>query len=214
MNAMNKWAWPWMLFAGLALTLLGAALVSSNLHKGPVSAGEIPSVTEVRDKVPLPAFALQGQKGDFTNTDLQGHWTFMFFGYTQCPDICPTALTLMKDVKAVLAREEAAPSAQPLQVAFVSVDPRRDTRDLLGEYMVAFDPSFIGLRGDDAALASLTKSLGAYYQRNDGSDTRRYTVDHSAAIYLIDPMGKLRAVFSPPHHATEVAGEYARIRQH
>lgn len=214
MNAMNKGVWPWMLFAGLGLTLLGVALVSRNLHEGPVPAGEISSVTEVRDEIPLPAFVLQGNKGEFTNADLQGRWTFMFFGYTQCPDICPTALSLMKDVKALLASGAGASSVQSLQVAFVSVDPRRDTRELLGEYMAAFDPAFIGLRGDDAALAPLTRNLGVHYQRNDGADTQRYTVDHSAAIYLIDPMGKLRAVFSPPHDARKVAGDYARIRQH
>lgn len=210
---MSKVSWRWLLLAGLMLALLGAALVLRTLHKGPMPAGDIPSVTEIRDDVPLPAFALQGQKGEFANVDLQGRWTFMFFGYTQCPDICPTALTLMKDVKAVLARGAVAPSALPLQVVFVSVDPRRDTRDLLNEYMAAFDPAFIGLRGDDSALAPLTRNLGVYYQRNDGTDTQRYTVDHSAAIYLIDPRGRLRAVFSPPHDATKVAGDYARIKQ-
>lgn len=210
---MSKVSWRWLLLAGLMLALLGAALVLRTLHKGPMPAGDIPSVTEIRDDVPLPAFVLQGQTGEFTNADLQGRWTFMFFGYTQCPDICPTALTLMKDVQAVVARGAAAPAALPLQVVFVSVDPRRDTRDLLNEYMAAFDPAFIGLRGDDSALAPLTRNLGVYYQRNDGTDTQRYTVDHSAAIYLIDPRGRLRAVFSPPHDATKVAGDYARIKQ-
>lgn len=213
MNAMNKENWRRALFAGLTLTILGAALVLRTLHKGPLPAGEIPSVTEVRDEVLLPAFALQGPKGNFTNADLQGRWTFMFFGYTQCPDICPTALTLMKDVKALLASGAAAPSTESLRVAFVSVDPRRDTRDLLDEYISAFDPAFLGLRGDDAALAPLTRNLGVYYQRNDATDTQRYTVDHSAAIYLIDQTGKLRAVFSPPHDARKVAGDYVRISQ-
>lgn len=210
---MNKQGWRRALFAGLTLTLLGVALVLRTLHKGPLPAGEIPSVTELRDEVPLPAFTLQGPKGDFTNADLQGRWTFMFFGYTQCPDICPTALTLMKDVKALLAGGAAA-STESLRVAFVSVDPRRDTRDLLAEYIAAFDPAFVGLRGDDAALAPLTRNLGVHYQRSDATDTQRYTVDHSAAIYLIDPTAKPRAVFSPPHDARKMAADYAWISRH
>jgi protein SCO1/2 len=207
----NKDGWRWLLFVGLSLALLGAGLVLWTLRNGPLPAGELPSVTEVRDDIPLPAFVLQGPKGDFSNADLQGRWSFLFFGYTQCPDICPTALTLMREVKAALAVKAAAPPAPTFQVVFVSVDPRRDTGELLGEYMAAFDPSFTGLRGDDAALAPLTRNLGVYYQRNDGTDTKRYTVDHSAAIYLIDPQGRLRAVFSPPQEASKLAANYQRI---
>ncbi|MBI5752403.1 MAG: SCO family protein [Hydrogenophilales bacterium] len=208
---MNKGGWRWLLLAGLSLAFLGAALVLRTLRNGPLPAGEVPSVTEIRDNAPLPAFALPGPKGGFTNADLLGRWSFMFFGYTQCPDICPTALTLMKDVKTTLAA--AVPPAPAFQVVFVSVDPRRDTRELLSKYMAAFDPSFIGVSGDDAALAPLVKNLGVYYQRNDGTDTKRYTVDHSASFYLIDPQGRLKAVFSPPQEAAKVAANYRRITQ-
>jgi protein SCO1/2 len=97
--------------------------------------------------------------------DLPGHWSFMFFGYTQCPDVCPTALALMKELGARLAA--AVPPAPTFQVVFVSVDPHRDTMQLLGEYMAAFDPSFVGVSGTDAALLPLTRALGVYYQRND-----------------------------------------------
>ncbi|MDP2810051.1 MAG: SCO family protein [Rhodocyclaceae bacterium] len=211
---MIKGGWRWLLLVGLSLAFLGAALVLRTLRSGPAPAGEVPSVTEIRDDAPLPAFALRRPGGEFTNANLVGRWTFMFFGYTQCPDICPTALTLMKDVKATLATTAAAPPAPTFQVVFVSVDPRRDTNQLLGEYMAAFDPSFIGVSGDDAALAPLVKNLGVYYQRNDGKDTKHYTVDHSAAIYLIDPEGRLKAVFSPPQEAAKVAANYRRIAQH
>jgi protein SCO1/2 len=167
-------------------------------------------VTEIRDDKPLPAFALQGPRGEFRNANLVGQWNFMFFGYTQCPDICPTALTLMKDVKAALAGKQGTP-APGFQVVFVSVDPQRDTLRLLGEYMAAFDPSFVGITGADAALLPLAKNLGVYYQRNDTTDKRHYTVDHSAAIYLIDPQGRLAAVFSPPQDAAKMAADFRRI---
>lgn len=203
--------WRWLLFVGLSLTFLGVALILRTLHHGPAPAGEIPSVTEIRDEATLPSFALRGPHGPFSNANLTGHWSFIFFGYTQCPDICPTALALMKDVKAAIAGKAAVPPAPTFQVVFVSVDPRRDTRELLNEYMAAFDPSFIGVNGDDAALAPLVKNLGVYYQRNDGTDTKHYTVDHSATIYLIDPRGRLAALFSQPHDAARVAANYQRI---
>lgn len=208
---MNKGAWRWLLLGGLSLTFLGAAVVLRTVLKGPVPAGDVPSVTEIRDEAPLPAFVLRGPQGQFTNADLQGRWSFMFFGYTQCPDVCPTALTLMKDVKAAQANSAVVAPAPTFQVLFVSVDPRRDTRKLLDQYMAAFDPSFIGLSGDDAALAPLVKTLGIYYQRNDGTETQHYTVDHTAAIYLIDPRGRLMAVFSPPQEASKLASNFRRM---
>jgi protein SCO1/2 len=198
----------WLLVAGLALVLAGSYLTWRSLHTGPAPAGEVPSVTEIRDDAQLPAFTLHGPRGEFGNAQLTGHWSFVFFGYTRCPDICPTALALMKELGKTLAAVAPAPT---FQVVFVSVDPRRDTPQLLGEYMAAFDPSFVGISGTDAALSPLTKSLGVYYQRNDAADTRNYTVDHSAAIYLIDPRGRLAAVFSPPQEASKMAVNFRRI---
>jgi protein SCO1/2 len=203
----------WLLVVGMSLLIVGSYLTWRSLRTGPLPAGELSSVTEIRDDKPLPAFALQGPRGEFRNANLVGQWNFMFFGYTQCPDICPTALTLMKDVKAALAGKPGTP-APGFQVVFVSVDPQRDTLRLLGEYMAAFDPNFVGITGGDAALSSLVKNLGVYYQRNDATDKQNYTVDHSAAIYLIDPQGRLAAVFSPPQQAAKMATDFRRIAQH
>jgi protein SCO1/2 len=208
---MSSAAGRWLLLAGFVLVVAGGYLTWQSLKDGRLPAGEIPSVTEIRDDEALPAFVLRGPAGEFSNANLLGHWSFMFFGYTQCPDVCPTALTLMRDVKAALATKTTVSPAPIFQVVFVSVDPRRDTRELLGEYMAAFDPSFIGVSGDDAALAPLTRKLGVFHQRNDGTDPQRYTVDHTAAIYLIDPRGRLMAVFSPPQEVTTLAANYRRI---
>jgi protein SCO1/2 len=197
-----------LLLLGLALALIGSTLTWRSLRSGPLPAGDLPSVTEIHDNKPLPAFALSGSRGEFNNASLVGQWSFMFFGYTQCPDICPTALSLMKELKVRLA---AVPPPPTFQVVFVSVDPSRDTRELLDQYMAAFDPGFIGVRGDDAALLPLLKGLGVFYQRNDATDKKHYTVDHSAAIYLLDPKGHLAAVFSPPHEAVKMAADYRRL---
>jgi len=200
----------WLLVVGMGLLIAGSYLTWRSLHAGPVPAGDLPSVTEIHDDKPLPSFVLQGPRGEFGNANLVGQWSFMFFGYTQCPDICPTALTLMKDLKAAISGRQGAP-ARGFQVVFVSVDSQRDTPRLLGEYMAAFDPTFVGLTGADAMLAPLVRNLGVYYQRNDATDKWHYTVDHSAAIYLIDPQGRLAAVFSPPQDATKMAADFLRI---
>lgn len=197
-----------LLFAGLVLFLAGSALTWRALTAGPQPAGEPPRAATIVEPVPLPAFALRGPRGGFRNADLLGRWSFVFFGYTQCPDICPTALALMRDLKATLA---AVPSAPTFQVVFVSVDPRRDTNALLDEYLRAFDPAFVGISGGDPELASLASALGVRYQRNDSTDPRHYTVDHSAAIHLVDPQGRLAASFPPPQELAAIAGEFRRI---
>lgn len=200
-----------MLGIGLLLAVGGGYLTWRSIDAGPAPAGEVPSVTEFRDRVASPAFTLRGPQGEFTEAKLRGKWTLMFFGYTQCPDICPTALTLMRQLKAVLDASAAVPPAPTLQVVFVSVDPRRDSHELMAQYLAAFDPSFIGISGDDRALAPLAGMLGVFYQRHDGTETRNYTVDHSAAIHLIDPQGRLAAVFPPPQDAAKLAADYQRI---
>lgn len=201
----------WLLVVGAALVAGGGYLVWRSFPAKPLPAGEIPRVLEVRDDPQLPAFRLQGTHGEFANDKLLRHWTFMFFGYTQCPDICPTALSLMKELKRQLESKAAVPAAPPFQVVFVSVDPRRDTRELLAQYMAAFDPTFIGVTGDDSVLAPLVAKLGVQYQRHDETDRKNYTVDHSAAIHLIDPKGRLAAVFPPPQEASRMAVDFQRI---
>ena len=84
----------WLLVVGMSLLIVGSYVTWRSLRAGPLPAGELSSVTEIRDDKPLPTFALQGPRGEFRNANLVGQWNFMFFGYTQCPDICPTALTL------------------------------------------------------------------------------------------------------------------------
>ena len=205
---MNRLTLQWIIVSGLAFALAGGVAVWRAMTSGPLPAGTLKSVTEFRDDKPLPAFALAGPKGSFTNAQLLGHWSFLFFGYTQCPDICPTALGLMKTLKGQLAAVSPAPT---FQAVFVSVDPARDTHALLGQYMAAFDPEFTGVTGDEAALKPLVKDLGVFYQRNDATDKKNYTVDHSATIYLIDPKGRLAATFSPPQVADAMVSDYRRI---
>ena len=218
-NARPPKALKWIVGVGVVLTLLGTYTTVDMLRAGPSPAGEIKTVTEFRDGNPLPAFQLNrysGKSGPFTEADLQGRWSFLFFGYTQCPDVCPTALSTMKALKAELTAAETKTAVSPaptFQVVFVSVDPARDTPALLDEFMRAFDPEFIGVSGTDTALAPLTKGLGVYFQRHDATDKKHYTVDHTATIYLIDPQGRLAAIFSPPQQAAAMSKDFRRIAQ-
>lgn len=197
-----------LIAVGFLMVLGGLLLVGQNLRRGPAPAGELGSALSDGAGTLLPSFRLSGPRGDFSNRDLLGHWTFLFFGYTRCPDVCPTALSLMKEVKAKLAVVSPAPT---FQVVFVSVDPQRDSPELLKEYMAAFDPGFIGVSGDDATLRPLVDALKVSFQRNDQQDKRNYTVDHSAAIHLIDPQGRAQRMFPPPQQATALVGELLGI---
>ena len=120
--------------------------------------------------------------------DFAGKVVAVFFGFTQCPDVCPTTL-----FETVQAKKLLGADADKLQVVFVTVDPERDTPELLREYMAAFDPQFLALRPTPEELRTLVApSFKVYYKRVDSSDGKNYTMDHSAGTYLIDKKGKVR----------------------
>ena len=123
-----------------------------------------------------------------TLSDFKGKVVVMFFGYTQCPDICPTTLTEMQQVMTLLG-----PQSDKVQVLFVTVDPERDTAAILKQYVPSFDSRFLGLRpADDAALENVAKDFKIYYKKVPGKNPGSYTMDHMAGSYAFDPQGRLR----------------------
>jgi protein SCO1/2 len=122
-----------------------------------------------------------------TLADFRGKAVVVFFGYTQCADVCPT--TLM-EIKGVL--QQLGADAKRVQVLFISVDPERDTRELLASYIPAFDPDFLGLYGDAETTARTAKEFRVFYQKQAGSTPASYTVDHTAGSYVFDPQGRVR----------------------
>jgi len=123
-----------------------------------------------------------------TLADFKGKVVVMFFGYTQCPDVCPTTLTEMQQVMTILG-----PKSDKVQVLFVTVDPQRDTAAILKQYVPAFDSRFLGLRPeDDVALEKVAKEFKIYYKKVPGISSGSYTIDHSAGSYAFDPDGRLR----------------------
>jgi protein SCO1/2 len=122
-----------------------------------------------------------------TLADFQGKVVAVFFGFTHCPDVCPTTLATMREVKEKLGADGAR-----LQVIFVTVDPERDTPELLSKYVTAFDPTFLGLHGTQEEIAQAAKAFKVYYQKVPGKTPDTYTMDHTASTYLYDPQGRLR----------------------
>ncbi|MBX9849169.1 MAG: SCO family protein [Rhodocyclaceae bacterium] len=122
-----------------------------------------------------------------TLADFKGKVVVLFFGFTQCPDICPTTLST-----SAAALKLLGPDAEKVQVLFVTLDPARDTPAVLAKYAPAFHPSFIGLYGTDAAIAATAKEFKVFFQKQPGSSPENYTIDHTAASYAYDPQGRLR----------------------
>mgnify|MGYP001145617037 FL=1 len=132
--------------------------------------------------------ALTGHDGKpHTLADFRGKAVVIFFGYTQCPDVCPTTLAELAEVM-----KQLGPDADRVQVLFVSVDPERDTQELLAHYVPAFDPRFLGLYGDAEATARTAKTFRVFYQKVPGKTPDSYTVDHTAGSYVYDTQGRLR----------------------
>jgi protein SCO1 len=122
-----------------------------------------------------------------TLADYRGKAVVVFFGYTQCPDVCPTTLATLAE-----AMKQLGPDADRVQVLFVTVDPERDTRELLANYVPAFDKRFVGLSGDAAATERVAKEFKVIYQKQPGTTPGSYTMDHSAGVFILDPQGRLR----------------------
>lgn len=133
-------------------------------------------------------FALTDHTGKpRTLADFKGKAVVVFFGYTQCPDVCPTTMVEMANVM-----KELGPDADRVQVLFITVDPERDTQEVLSQYVPAFDPRFLGLRGDLAQTEKVAKEFKVFYQKVPGKAPGSYTMDHTAGSYVFDPAGHIR----------------------
>ncbi|MCP4273739.1 MAG: SCO family protein [Gammaproteobacteria bacterium] len=139
----------------------------------------------------LPQFKLVDHKGQpFSYTQLTGKWSVMFFGYTHCPDICPTTITALAKVAEKLAPE----IREHVQFVFISIDPERDTADLLADYMAFFRTDFLAATGDEQQLQQLTMSLGAMYMKVPGENS--YSMSHSNSLFIINPQGQRHGIIA------------------
>lgn len=164
------------------------------------SEAKLPSpfkASDVSSQYAQADFHLSDANGNSRSlADYRGKVVAMFFGYTHCPDVCPTTLADMAQVMRLLGKD-----ADRMQVLFVTLDPARDTREMLAQYVPAFHPEFVGLSGDAAATAQTAKAFGVMYQKQAGKNGG-YTLDHSAGTYLIAPDGKF-VLLAPYQQKTE-----------
>ena len=160
---------------------------------------------------PLRTFELSDQYRQAFNLErLKGEWSFVFFGYTYCPDICPTTLSALTGVVKQLQKDPQG--LTNIQVVFVSVDPQRDTPDILEAYLKYFNEAFQGVTGAQQDIDSLTRQFGAGYMIEPETRPGEYLVSHTSSIFLVDPYGQLIAAFPPPHDANTIVEQFRQIR--
>ncbi|MFN7552970.1 MAG: SCO family protein [Pseudomonadota bacterium] len=158
----------------------------------------------------IEPFALdRAPGGTFTAADFEGRWTLAFFGFTHCPDICPTTLAQLKQVEDALA---TPPLPDPLQLLFVSVDPARDDPATLARYAAYFSPSIIAATAPDERLQPMARGLGIVYLQTP-LDGGGYTVDHSGQVVIVDPQGRLAGMFRPPLDPSRIAADLRRLAE-
>jgi protein SCO1/2 len=138
--------------------------------------------------------------------DFRGKAVAVFFGFTHCPDVCPTAMAGMAQAMQLLGAD-----AGRVQVLFITVDPARDTAALLAQYVPAFHPSFIGLTGEPAAIERTAKDFKVFFQRQSGATAESYSIDHSAGIYLYDPQGRLRLYVRHGETPDKIAADLKKL---
>lgn len=176
----------------LGLALLAGILVAlwSQAPREPQAALVLPEPTA------LPAFSLLDQHGNAIDASVfEGQWDLVFFGFTHCPDICPTTLQILATARRQLEERGVLPLPR---IALVSVDPERDTPDIIGRYVDYFGNGNLGITGDLAEIGRLTSGLGIYFQKQ-AAEGDGYNVDHSAAVLVFDPDGRFSAIFTGPH---------------
>lgn len=158
----------------------------------------------------VPDFSLTDVDGEpFTKASLEGRFSLMFFGFTNCPDVCPITLQVL--ASAIERIERQAPEAVPA-VVFVSVDPARDTPERIRSYVAGFDPSFEGVTGPDENLAPLLGALGVNVEKHE-HEGEQYNVVHSGVVFFFGRTADVIAVSSPPNQPDEIASDYLRVRE-
>lgn len=184
-----------------ALAAVLGVVVAVTLSQ-PRGSADLQSGTLLPQPRALPAFTLSDQDGQpFTPASLQGSWTLLFPGFTYCPDVCPTTLAMLKQVKAGLGPDSA------LRVVFFSVDPERDTPARLKSYVAQFDPSFVGVTVAEPELAKVAQGLGIAYAKVPGATPEAYQMDHSASMILLNPQGQIAGYLTPPFEPARLVAD-------
>ncbi len=193
----------------ISILLLGV-VVSGFLLRALMSIPQLPEhATVLPTPAPLANFALANhEEQPFTRDSLRGHWSMIFFGFTNCPDICPLTLHKLAQARDSIARSD--PDAPLPEIVFISVDPDRDSTESLKQYVQSFGTGVTGVRGEHDELAKLTKPLGIFFNV-DQTDDKNTVVDHSAAVIVVNENAEFHALFSAPHQIDAFASDMQLI---
>ena len=180
------------------------AVLEHNSVQDELDATRFPEAREIA------SFSLiDHNKAVFDNSVLKDRWSFIFFGYTHCPDVCPTTLSVLNSVARKLGDLD-----EDIRFVFLSVDPERDTPEQLAQFVSYFNGDFIGVTGTPEGIEQITRQLGVLHIRAQPEEgASGYLVDHSASVFLFDPDGRYHAVFSPPLSADAIAGDFRKMLQ-
>lgn len=205
--------WYWLL---AIIALAGGIWLSVSQQQHNTEPPELASATLLLPARDIADVTLIDQNGEaFGKEQLKGKYSFLFFGYTNCPDICPATLYQFKIISKKL---EPFPEIMArTNFILVSIDPQRDTATHLKDYVEYYHPDFIGLTGSEPDIKSFSRQMGVIYERRpveDASSSDRYLVDHSSAILLTNPAGQLQAVFGTPHNPDRILKDYLAIYQY
>ena len=160
--------------------------------------------------LPIKPFSLINQyQEDFNKEDLQNKWSILFFGYTNCPDVCPTTIYKLSEIQKKIAQKKEL--NDQLQVILITLDPKRDSVTRLREYLAFFGPSLIGLTGNDSEISKITSNLSVYFEQV--GEEKQYDFNHTASIFLIGPEGTVIASFSPASKSEELTQDILNIIQ-
>jgi protein SCO1/2 len=197
------------LAAVVAIVAVAAGMLSARWLLQRQSTGPtVATATLLSPPRPLPPLALTDQDNRPFGLDrLRGGWSLLFFGFTRCPDACSVTMSALAQTTKLLAD---LPEGLRPRVVMISVDPERDTPELLGAYVKAFDPSFVGATAPKATIDELAQRMGVLVAPRP-LDGDNYTVDHTTSVFLVGPDGAFRALFSAPHAPKLIAEDYRRI---
>ena len=188
------------------------AFVTGIYFAGSNRSASSPNITGLLwpDPPKLGTFSLIDAQGNaFTEQELRGRWTLVFFGFTNCPDICPTTMAILNEVYSRVQMNEEV--LGKIQILFVSVDPERDKAETLESYIGYFNSDFIGATANKENLEQFTRQFGIAYMKVKIPGSAAYSMDHTASILLIDPMLRFVGIFSRPHEATDITHRLVQI---
>lgn len=199
----------WLAVIILAIIAIGLGVLLQVDNEKQSKPVQLSTGTLLPSGMPLAQFSLTNDLGKpFTNSNLKGHWSLLFFGFTNCPMICPTTLAELNKAYVVLQKDKVKNMPR---VVFISVDPERDTTTKIHHYLANFNRNFIGVRGAKANIDALAKQMGIAYMKATKSGEKNYNIEHTGAVIVVNPQGEMIAVLTSPRSGATIASDFLKI---